>query len=40
MLDRLTGDHITTAKAIAESVEILTPDAPKSAVMTVSWLFV
>ncbi|KAF9052377.1 potassium/sodium eff [Hymenopellis radicata] len=30
----LTGDHITTAKAIAESVEILTPDAPKSAVMT------
>ncbi|KIY72345.1 potassium/sodium eff [Cylindrobasidium torrendii FP15055 ss-10] len=30
----LTGDHITTAKAIAEAVEIIQPDAPKSAVMT------
>ncbi|KAK0191732.1 hypothetical protein F5146DRAFT_1112096 [Armillaria mellea] len=30
----LTGDHITTAKAIAESVEIITPDAPKNVVMT------
>ncbi|KAJ8516397.1 hypothetical protein ONZ45_g6285 [Pleurotus djamor] len=30
----LTGDHITTAKAIAEAVEIISPDAPKSAVMT------
>lgn len=34
MLNRLTGDHITTAKAIAEAVEIIQPDAPKSAVMT------
>lgn len=32
---RLTGDHITTAKAIAEAVEILPPNAPKSMVMTV-----
>ncbi|KAJ7148450.1 hypothetical protein C8R43DRAFT_925709 [Mycena crocata] len=30
----LTGDHLTTAKAIAESVEIITKDAPASAVMT------
>ncbi|KAF9498331.1 calcium-transporting ATPase 3 [Pleurotus eryngii] len=30
----LTGDHITTARSIAEAVEIITPDAPKSAVMT------
>lgn len=32
---RLTGDHLTTAKAIAESVEIIGRDAPASAVMTV-----
>ncbi|PFH51106.1 hypothetical protein AMATHDRAFT_3370 [Amanita thiersii Skay4041] len=30
----LTGDHLTTARAIAESVEIIGMDAPKSAVMT------
>ncbi|KAF8884255.1 hypothetical protein CPB85DRAFT_1378183 [Mucidula mucida] len=30
----LTGDHLTTAKAIAESVEIITRDAPASVVMT------
>ncbi|KAJ7102431.1 sodium transport ATPase [Mycena belliarum] len=30
----LTGDHATTARAIAESVEILPLDAPKSALMT------
>ncbi|KJA23837.1 hypothetical protein HYPSUDRAFT_65955 [Hypholoma sublateritium FD-334 SS-4] len=30
----LTGDHITTARAIARAVEIITPDAPASAVMT------
>ncbi|KAH9482925.1 Calcium-transporting ATPase 3 [Psilocybe cubensis] len=30
----LTGDHVTTAKAIAEAVEIISPDAPPSAVMT------
>ncbi|GLB44749.1 putative cation transport ATPase (P-type) (TC 3.A.3) family protein [Lyophyllum shimeji] len=30
----LTGDHLTTARAIAESVEIISPDAPKNAVMT------
>ncbi|PPR03337.1 hypothetical protein CVT24_012577 [Panaeolus cyanescens] len=30
----LTGDHVTTAKAIAEAVEIISPDAPASAVMT------
>jgi P-type Na+/K+ transporter len=33
---RLTGDHISTARAIAKSVEIIGPDAPPSAVMTVS----
>ncbi|TFK97589.1 calcium-transporting ATPase 3 [Pterulicium gracile] len=32
----LTGDHITTAKAIAETVEILPRDAPKSMIMTAS----
>lgn len=31
---RLTGDHITTARAIAQDVEIITSDAPASAVMT------
>ncbi|KAF9476056.1 sodium transport ATPase [Pholiota conissans] len=30
----LTGDHVTTAKAIALSVGIITPAAPASAVMT------
>ncbi|PPQ72985.1 hypothetical protein CVT24_000298 [Panaeolus cyanescens] len=30
----LTGDHITTARAIAQDVEIISPDAPASAVMT------
>lgn len=35
-LCRLTGDHVTTARAIAEAVEIISPDAPKSAVMTAS----
>ncbi|KAF9525725.1 calcium-transporting ATPase 3 [Crepidotus variabilis] len=30
----LTGDHITTARAIAESVEIITTDSPANAVMT------
>ncbi|RXW14101.1 hypothetical protein EST38_g11756 [Candolleomyces aberdarensis] len=30
----LTGDHISTARAIAQAVEIIGPDAPKSAVMT------
>lgn len=30
----LTGDHISTARAIAKSVEIIGPDAPASAVMT------
>ena len=33
---RLTGDHAATAKAIAGSVGILTPDYPPSAVVTVS----
>ncbi|KAF6762702.1 sodium transport ATPase [Ephemerocybe angulata] len=30
----LTGDHISTARAIAQSVEIISPDSPQSAVMT------
>ncbi|KAJ3511928.1 hypothetical protein NLJ89_g3815 [Agrocybe chaxingu] len=30
----LTGDHVTTARAIAEAVEIISLDAPASAVMT------
>ncbi|TFK28820.1 sodium transport ATPase [Coprinopsis marcescibilis] len=30
----LTGDHISTARAIARAVEIIGPDAPPSAVMT------
>ncbi|KAF8897450.1 sodium transport ATPase [Infundibulicybe gibba] len=30
----LTGDHITTARAIAEAVEILSPHAPDHAIMT------
>ncbi|KAF4564451.1 hypothetical protein EYR36_002385 [Pleurotus pulmonarius] len=30
----LTGDHVTTARAIAKAVEIITPDSPKNAVMT------
>ncbi|GJJ14014.1 hypothetical protein Clacol_008271 [Clathrus columnatus] len=29
----LTGDHLTTAKAIAQTVEILPPDAPATAIM-------
>ncbi|KAJ8468494.1 hypothetical protein ONZ45_g17219 [Pleurotus djamor] len=32
----LTGDHVTTARAIAEAVEIISNDSPKSAVMTAS----
>jgi magnesium-transporting ATPase (P-type) len=34
-MHRLTGDHVTTARAIAEAVEIISPDAPATAVMTV-----
>ncbi|KAL0959255.1 hypothetical protein HGRIS_014526 [Hohenbuehelia grisea] len=30
----LTGDHVTTARAIAEAVEIISPHAPSTAVMT------
>ncbi|KAG2008873.1 calcium-transporting ATPase [Coprinopsis cinerea AmutBmut pab1-1] len=30
----LTGDHISTARAIAKAVEIIGPDSPPSAVMT------
>ncbi|TFK19872.1 calcium-transporting ATPase 3 [Coprinopsis marcescibilis] len=30
----LTGDHISTARAIAKAVEIIGPDSPASAVMT------
>ena len=33
-MDRLTGDHITTARAIAEMVEIVPRDVPKNMVMT------
>ncbi|KAJ3511996.1 hypothetical protein NLJ89_g3776 [Agrocybe chaxingu] len=33
-MSKLTGDHVTTARAIAEAVEIISPDAPASAVMT------
>ena len=32
----LTGDHIATARAIARQVEIIGPDSPPTAVMTVS----
>ncbi|KAF9452467.1 sodium transport ATPase [Macrolepiota fuliginosa MF-IS2] len=32
----LTGDHVTTARAIAEAVEVISPCAPKSAVTTAS----
>jgi P-type Na+/K+ transporter len=31
----LTGDHIATARAIAREVEIIGPDSPPTAVMTV-----
>lgn len=39
LLFRLTGDHVTTARAIAEAVEIISPDAPASAVMTVRLMY-
>jgi hypothetical protein len=35
-LPRLRGDHVTTARAIVEAFEIISPDPPKSAVMTAS----